>query len=68
MIFLQRTLAQEVHAVARDLERVVPLHLDIRRDHVLIDAMREAKNNKFTPTKMIQVLEMQSIICNLVYM
>ena len=33
----------------------MPLLLDIRRTHVLIDAMCEAKKKKFTVTKKVQV-------------
>lgn len=48
-------LTEEIHAFARNLDSEAPLHLDIRRSHVLFDAMREAKKKKFTTSKMVQV-------------
>lgn len=57
------TLAQEVHALARTLDDEVTLHLDIRRSHVLVDALREAKKKKFSPAKMVQVLMSNFVRC-----
>ena len=52
---LYRTLAHEVNELAATVNTEVVLQLDIRRSHVLSDAMREARKGKFSVTKMVQV-------------
>ena len=48
------TIEQDVFSLSTKLQEDDPLPIDIRRDSVLKDAMREAKKQKFTVKKQLK--------------
>ncbi len=50
------TIEQDVFFLSTKVQEDDPLPIDIRRDSVLKDAMREAKKQKFTVKKQLKVI------------
>ena len=68
MYSIHSDLASAVQAVTRAAMDVDedPLCLDIRRDHLLMDCMKEAKKKRFTTKKLLKARPKYSAVSNII--
>ena len=51
------SLVNEIKSLQKNIDNDSTLHIEVRRNFVLSDALREARKNKFNPKKFIKVIK-----------
>ena len=60
------SLTAEIESLKRELQdSEYPLCINVRRDHLLADALREARKKRFDPRKYLKVMTVDSTVSNL---